>query len=141
MQRILEFSDSDKDLLLTSLPIIRNKLDEFVIKFYTYLLNTDSGRLFKETAMETQYRMFHSSLAIIITHVEHPALLEQHLSHLITSHAKYGVLLTDIDLFINSFMKTLQDIYEDQFYKYKSIWEKLITEIMNFFSEGLQGNH
>lgn len=140
MQSIIELSGSDKELFLSSLPIVRNKLDEFVVNFYSYFLKTDAGRLFKETAMETQYRMFHSSLAVIITHIEHPTLLEQHLSYLISGHTKFGVLLTDIDLFINSFMQALQDIYEDQFYLYKDIWYKLIKEIMDYFGEGLQNN-
>ncbi len=137
MQSIIELSESDKDLLLSSLPIIRKKLDLFVIKFYTYFLKTDSGRLFKKTDMETQYRMFHSSLAIIFTHVENPELLEQHVNHLIKSHGNYGVGIKDVDLFVDSFMKALRDIYGESFDTYRDIWFKIINEIMTFFGQGL----
>ena len=138
MQSIIKLSDADKDMLLSSLPIIRENLDLFVIKFYSYFLKTDAGRLFKDTAMETQYRMFHSSLGIIITHIEHPALLEDHLRHLLRNHGKYGVLTSDLDLFIDSFMEALQDIYKDQFSTYRDIWFNLINDIMVYFAEGLQ---
>ena len=81
--------------------------------------------------------MFHSSLGIIITHIEHPTLLEDHLKNLITNHGKYGVLTGDISLFIESFMNALQDIYGDLFNSYKDIWFRVIDDIMTFFAEGL----
>jgi hypothetical protein len=79
MLRIQNLSDSNKKVLLNSLPIISKELDLFVIKFYSYFLKTGAGKLFHSTQLEKQSKMFHTSLGVIISHIEHPEFLEKHL--------------------------------------------------------------
>ena len=66
--------------------------------------------------MEKQFKMFHSSLGVIISHIEHPAFLEEHLNSIIESHKKYGVKMIHVEGFIDSFMKALSDIYGNEFF-------------------------
>lgn len=138
MNALIKLSEHDKILILESLPIISANLDLFIVKFYSYLLKTDAGRLFKQTELEKQYRMFHKSLAVIITHIENPQFLQEHVNGLITTHIQYGVSKNDVDYFVESFMKALSDIYANDFITYKDAWYSIIVEIMDYFGERMK---
>lgn len=138
METLIKLSDRDKNLLLESLPIISTNLDLFVVKFYFYLLKTDARRLFKETELEKQYRMFHRSLAVVISHIENPQFLQTHVNNLITTHIQYGVSKRDVDFFVDSFMKALSDIYGKDFITYRDAWYSIIIEIMDYFGERMK---
>lgn len=137
MQSIVELTQTDKNLLLSSLPIIAENMDDFVVRFYSYFLKTDAGALFHSTHLEKQYKMFHSSLGVIISHIENPVFLQEHLQSIIDSHKKYGIKLIHVQEFVDSFMNALKDIYGNEFDKYEHLWHKIISNIMSYFADNL----
>ena len=138
MEAINELSESEKQLLQFSLPIINKNTEFLVIRFYYHFLQTKAGLLFKNTKMEDQYKMFASSLNAIITHIANPYLLMDNLDVLIQSHVKYGVMEEHIDYFIESFMKALGEVFSNEQDKtILKLWKKLITSIMLYFKEHL----
>lgn len=113
-------------------------MDFLVIKFYDYFLKTDAGFLFQHTEMDHQYKMFASSLNVIITHIVSPHLLTDNLDKLIESHTHYGVSAKHIDLFIDCFMKALQEVFEsDRDKLILNLWKKLLTTIMYYFRDNV----
>lgn len=113
-------------------------MDFFVIRFYYYFLRTKAGLLFQHTNIEKQYQMFNSSLNVILTHIADPTLLEDHLQELIKSHVEYGVISEHIDYFIDSFMKALTELFDDESDKaILEVWNKVITDIMIYFKNDL----
>ena len=138
MEVIKQLSSEENNILLLSLPIISKNMDFFVIRFYYYFLRTNAGLLFQQTNIENQYKMFNTSLNVILTHIADPTQLEDHLQDLIKSHVEYGVIGEHDDFFIDSFMKALSEIFSD--YSAKNlleIWYKVISEIMFYFKENL----
>ena len=134
LKSLYELSDADKQLLLSSLPFISSELDLFVIKFYSYFLKTDAVSLFHKTHMEQQYRMFHASLGVIITHIDNPEFLEEHLNSIVSKHASYGVKNIHTEYFVEAFMNALNDIFGKNFKTYKELWYIVIRDIMNYFA-------
>jgi hemoglobin-like flavoprotein len=132
-----KLSDEEKQLLLSSLPIFSENLDLFVIKFYTFFLKTKAGELFHATELEKQYKMFHASLGIIITHIQHPEFLEHHIDSIIASHIQYGVKSEYIDYFIDSFMKAIKSIMGEKSVIYYDLWYQVIVDIMKYFENKL----
>ena len=113
MEVIERLSTKEKNLFLLSLPIINRNMDFFVIRFYYYFLRTKAGLLFQHTNIEQQFKMFNSSLNVILTHIADPMQLEDHLQELIKTHVEYGVIAEHVDYFIDSFMKALSEIFSD----------------------------
>ena len=75
---------------------------------------------------------------MILTHIADPTQLEDHLHELISSHAEYGVIEKQVDYFIDSFIKALQEGFSDESIKVLlDIWSKVITEIMTYFKYNL----
>lgn len=135
---MFDLSEHEKQLLHFSLPIINKNMDFLVIRFYHYFLETSAGLLFSNTNMEIQYKMFASSLNTIITHIVSPHLLNDNLDKLIVTHANYGVLSEHIDMFIDSFMKALHEVFnENKDRIILDLWKKLVTTIMDFFKENI----
>ena len=132
---IQTLTDFEKDKFFESIPIIRQNLDYFVIKFYSYFLQTKAGLLFHETSLDKQYKMFHSSLSLIINHLDNPDYVVEHIDKLNEIHVNYGVEKVHVEYFVSSFMKALKDIFSDKYSTYQSIWYKVITEIMDYFSK------
>ena len=113
-------------------------MDFFVIRFYYYFLRTKAGLLFQHTNIENQYKMFNTSLNVILTHIADPTLLEDHLQELIKTHVDYGVITEHVDYFINSFMNSLSEVFsEESDENLLEIWHKIITEIMFYFRQDL----
>ena len=138
MEAVKELSESEKQLLQFSLPIINKNMEFLVIRFYHHFLQTKAGVLFEHTKMEDQFKMFASSLNAIITHIANPYLLMDNLDVLIQSHVKYGVMEEHIDYFIESFMKALGEVFNNEQDKtILKLWKKLITSIMLYFKEHL----
>ena len=79
MEVIDRLSSKEKDLFLLSLPIINRNMDFFVIRFYYYYLRTKAGLLFQHTNIEKQYKIFTTSLKVMLTHIADPTQLEVHL--------------------------------------------------------------
>ena len=138
MEVIKQLSSDEKNIFLLSLPIISKNMEFFVIRFYYYFLRTNAGLLFQQTNIENQYKMFNTSLNVILTHIADPTQLEDNLQDLIKTHVGYGVIGEHIDFFIDSFMKALSEIFSD--YSSKNlleIWYKVISEIMFYFKDSL----
>ena len=113
-------------------------MDFFVIRFYYYFLRTKAGLLFQHTNIQNQFKMFNSSLNVILTHITDPTLLEDHLNTLIKTHTAYGVIADHIDYFIDSFMNALKEIFTDESdVPIITIWYKVIVEIMSYFKDNL----
>ena len=133
-QYILDLTDEEKEELISSLDGIKHRMNELVEKFYFYFLQTKASNLFKTTDMMKQHVMFNSSIGIIIAHINHPLLLQEHLDNLILRHSHYGVSADYIDDFIESFKNALQDIFQDSDDKqFIEMWYKLITSVMSYF--------
>lgn len=130
--------EQEKATFFSSIPIIRQNLDFFVIKFYSYFLQTKAGTLFHNTNLEKQYKMFHSSLTLIINHLENPDYVSDHLNKLIEVHLTYGVKKEHIDYFVTSFMKALKDIFSEQYDIFEGTWYEIINEIMRYFAKGIK---
>jgi hemoglobin-like flavoprotein len=137
-ETILGLTDGEKEEILSSIYFLRDNLEILIKKFYSFLLHTRVGDLFKTTNMEKQYQMFHASIGVIIAHIEHPLLLQGHLDTLISKHVNYGVLSEHIDYFSESFLQALKGIFDEK--KDKRIielWYKLIMSVMNYFKSKL----
>ena len=138
MEVIERLSIQERTILIKSLPVINGNMDFFVIRFYYHFLRTKAGLLFKHTNIEKQFKMFNTSLNIIITHIADPTQLEDHVHELVKSHAEYGIIPEHVDYFIDSFMKALKEIFpEEEDQEIVEIWHKIISEIMDYFRENL----
>ncbi len=136
LQTIEHLSNEEKVIFYNSLTAIQNRLDDLVPIFYNYFLQTKAGGLFKNLDMEKQYKMFHVSLAILISYIDYPYLLLEHLQLIIKNHKKYGVEKKHISLFVESFMLTLEEFIQNK--HALKIWRTVITEIMQTFQEQLE---
>ena len=138
MEVIERLSVKEKNLFLLSLPVINRNMDFFVIRFYYYFLRTKAGLLFQHTNIEQQFKMFTTSLNLILTHIADPMQLEDHLLDLIKTHVEYGVIAEHVDYFFDSFIKALSEIFSDESnYELLEIWYKVITQVMQYFKDNL----
>ena len=74
---------------------------------------------------------------MIIQNIDHPAILQEHLASLIHTHVQYKMLITNLDHFIDSFMKSIQDLFPENDKELFALWTKIITEIMSYFKDHL----
>ncbi len=135
---MFDLTEHEKQLLHFSLPIINKNMDFLVIRFYHYFLETPAGVLFENTQMEKQYKMFASSLNTLITHIVSPHLLNDNLDKMILTHENYGVMSEHVDMFIDSFMKALREVFNEEKDKLiLQLWKKIVTNIMTYFKDNL----
>ena len=87
--------------------------------------------------MMKQHLMFTSSISIVIAHIDHPLLLQEHLDNLIIRHKHYGVIREHVDDFIESFKNAIKDILQDSYSNVIPLWYKLITSVMMYFKDNL----
>lgn len=138
MELIEQFSSYDKQIFLASLPIISKNIEFFIIRFYHYLMKTETGQLFEHADFSKQYRMFQTSLNVILTHITDTTLLDDYLLNIIKKHRAYGVLVRHTDYFTDSFMNALEEIFTDEEdYQILDVWRKVISEIMTYFKNHL----
>ena len=138
MEVIEHLSSKEKDLFLLSLPIINRNMDFFVIRFYYYFLRTKAGLSFQHTNIENQFKMFNTSLNVILSHIADSTQLDDYLQELIKAHVEYGVITEHVDYFIDSFMKALTEIFSDESnYELLEIWRKVITKVLQYFKDNL----
>ena len=132
-----DFTEEEKISIQNSLEHLRKKIDFFSILYYHYFLQTDAGLLFNGDP-EKQYKMFASSLNVIINHIFDPSQLNTYLEAMITKHMTYGIKFHHIDLFINSFMTAWKELYDFNYDQVLyNLWKRLISEVMNLFSNYL----
>lgn len=111
-------------------------MDFLVVRFYAYLLKTKAGILFKNTNLQRQYKMFSTSLNIIITNIVNPPLVAETLDQIIQSHGKYNITNDFIEDFIDSFENALKEIFVEQTDKLiLNLWIKIINSIMMYFKD------
>lgn len=135
LQTIKRLTNEEKILFYNSLSTIQDSLDDLVPIFYKFFLQTQAGDLFTNLDMEKQYKMFHVSLAILISYIDYPYLLLEHLQLIIVHHKQYGVKKEHIPLFIESFIQTLEEFIQNK--QELNIWRRVITEIMETFQDQL----
>ena len=135
MQTLLKLTPYDKQEFYDSLARIEYRLEHLVHRFYYFFLQTEAGELFKNTDMETHYRMFHVALAFLISHIDNPTLLNKHLELIIEKHKTYGVKRSHISHFIDSFISALKEFFDESNERTIVIWNSVIYEIMSFFNE------
>ena len=134
LETILYLNEDEKEDLFASLNFLKFQIDQVIEKFYYYFLKTDIVELFRQTNMVKQRMMFNTTLGIIISNIDNPILLQEQLDELVVSHMKYGVKPDYIDIFIDSFIKALNDSFSgSNKERYVSLWSKLITLIMDYF--------
>ena len=137
-QTILSLTESEKKELLDSIGHLIGKLDSLVKTFYEMFLKTSSGALFQNTNMERQFMMFNSSISIIISHIENPLMLKDHLDYTIKKHLHYGVKADQVDDFIASFYEALKINFPGDLDKHRvEMWYKLINSVMLYFKNQL----
>lgn len=134
-QIFLHLSENEKSNFYTSLNIIQTKIDDFVRVFYRHFLQTEVKSLFKDVNLEEQYKMFRVSLAIIISYIDNPYLLNKHLKLVVENHKKYGVRKEHIHSFIESFMLSLYEFIGNDNKEILDIWDKIINKIMKSFED------
>ncbi len=132
MQSIVSHSEIQKIVFQKSLILLNEHLDDLVNHFYRYFLSTKAAELFNLFDMEKQYRMFRVSIAILISHVDNPFMLDKHLRLVVEKHKHYGVTKEHTKLFLNSFNKALKDIFQDHD-EFTRIWSNIMNEIMLSF--------
>ena len=101
LQSIAFLSEREKIIFHKSLLILKDRLDEFVNSFYGFLLQTKAAELFNLFDMEKQYKMFQVSIAILISHVDNPFMLDKHLQLVVKNHKYYGVKNCPTEKFLN----------------------------------------
>ena len=137
-QSILGLTHQEKEVLLSTLDIFKGKMDLLVKEFYLNFLKSNAGSLFQNTDFNRQYMMFASSIGVIITHIDHPMMLKEHLNDLVQKHTHYGVLTNHVDDFIEAFHATIKDVFINDFDKQKiELWYKLINSVMLYFKDQL----
>ncbi len=137
-ENLLNLPEHDKELFNSTLPIIIQNLDVFVLRFYYYFFQTDVVNLFKQTKLKNQYKMFYTSIETIITHLECPELVENQLDRLVAKHREYGVMVEHVDYFITSFIQALKEILTKPETKDAiTVWYKIIVKIMTYFEKAL----
>ena len=137
MDTIVKLRDHEKIIFSKSLPILKAKIDFFAMRFYYYYLQSKTGQVYQKTSIQHQYQMFHTSLNMIIQNIDHPAILQEHLASVIHKHAQYKMLITNLDHFIDSFMKSIQDVFPENDEELLALWTKIITDIMSYFKDNL----
>ena len=138
MQALQKLSPHEKQQFYISLSHIEDKLEGLVERFYYFFLQTDAGILFKNTNMDTHYKMFHVTLAFLIAHIDNPVLLNEHLKLVVQKHKTYGVKSEHVFYFIDSFMMALKEFFDESDERVTFIWNNVLYEIMSFFNEQLQ---
>ena len=134
-----KLSKEEQDLLLASVDMLTEKLNELVnIFYYNFLTNNEEILpLFKDIDMNKQYNMFMVSIGFIITNIENPDALAGHMDYLIYRHIEYGVLPEHIPAFIEAFSKTIDEILDGTDPRTGIAWMKVIQNAMNYFKEKL----
>ena len=115
-------------------------METFARRFYYYFLQTKAGLLFKQTEKEKQYQMFAVSLKIIFNHINNPPQMVKQLDNLISNHQKYGVMRVHADYFIESFLKALKEVFENQKFDttISNLWLRVISDILGYFQQGFE---
>ncbi len=108
-------------------------MDDLVEKFYNYLLKTSTGQLFKNTNMINQHGVFNSSMGIVISHIGDPESLQEQLDKLISNHSHYGITVTNLNDFGESFRKCLKDVFTGPSERFIEVWDKIMISITNYF--------
>ena len=85
--------------------------------------------------MTNHYKMFHVTLAFLISHIDNPQMLNEHLKLVVLKHKGYGVQSFHVPFFIDSFMSALKEFFEESNERVITIWDSVIYEIMSFFNE------
>lgn len=134
MQSIAILTEKDKSHFYQSLYILKEGLESFVQTFYKYLLQTEAAELFHLLDMEKQYKMFRVSIAMIISHVDNPLILDKHLKFIVEGHQNYGLKQKHIEMFLSSFTCALEEIFMND-WKSVQIWKSIMSEIMFTFEE------
>ena len=112
-------------------------MDNFVTIFYNYFLQSGAGPLFENTNIGKQHKMFSTALNVLLTHIDDPEILGDHLDDLIDDHVEYGVIANHIDDFVSSFMKAIKEIFKDEPTILLEAWQKIVSGIMEYFRNGL----
>ena len=139
----MQFSPSldrdEKNVLQFTLPLLSQNFDLLTKKFYEYFLKTEAGELFKGTHIEKQFKMFSESINILLTQIANSSILTDSLDNLIEKHKKYGVEIKHIDLFTDSFVKALEDVFSTKAEaRTIKLWAKIINEIMNYYKKQIE---
>lgn len=143
-QKFFPLNEQEKSLLTDSLENIKGNLDIFVERFYYHFFQQDSSirELFKNTDMSNQYKMFHTSLATIISSFEFPEFLYTHINGLAGRHLLYGLKIDHLHHFKVGFLEALHDLLRESFTPELSFtWEKIIDYVLSNFYEMMEDSH
>lgn len=138
MESILPLTEEERQQLHLSIELINKNIDFFVIRFYNYFLKTEAGKLFQNTEMDKHYNMFSTALNVIFNHIDNPNYIKGFLDDIIFRHIGYGVLPEYTDYFVNSFLSSLKEVFDDEdFGNTLHIWLKIISDLLAYFQIGL----
>lgn len=134
IDRIFYLTEIEKEDFFTSLNFLKFQMAGLTERFYYYLLKTNSLQLLKDTDMNKQRMMFTSTMGIIISQINTPSQFKQEMEKLATNHANYGLQDDNINDFIESFNKALNDIFTGPYKeRFVEMWNKIIYSKMEYF--------
>lgn len=129
-----KLTDTEKNLFLFSLPIVNKDLENFVNRFYSHFLQTPAKKLFQNSNMERQHKMFSTAINVILTQASDPSSTDAYLQNIVKTHAYYGNMSDYIEPFIDSFMEALRETLKEQSnVQILKTWNKVLNEIMSYF--------
>jgi len=134
----LDLNQKERELLLQSVEELTGKLHSLVERFYFHLLEDNDilSQLFRNSDLMKQHNMFNVSIGVIISNIDNPSLVKDHLDELIDRHKLYGVLPFHVPYFSDAYTKAITEVYgsTDPIMK---IWLKIIHSTMEYFKSKL----
>jgi len=128
----LNFSESEKDELLSSLSVICDNLDFFLIRFYYHFLTTKACKSVQNITSENNYLRMSIFLNFIITHIENRVLVKEYLITSQYNHSEYSVLNMQTKYFIDSFLNALKELFLSEKYEnLLNLWDQELRDFMS----------
>ena len=121
--------------MVNSLIILKQNLDYFIIRSYHYFLQTESGLKIQSTSIQDQFKLFHSSISIILTYINKPAELDKYLQIIKEEQQRDIIFMIEYnDDFVESFIHAINEIFmNDESQQVLSLWKKVIKNILFYF--------
>lgn len=139
MELTIDISEEEKKEVISLLQTLRTQhLEDFVVSFYEHFLKDETYNFLHESSNEELINMFSSFINIMITHLEEPFNLEEHLEILKDKHPTFKQMISFKDIFIRAFMKALSKIFNKQIDEHSDkVWHKVLENFLVFFKQNL----
>lgn len=134
MEQQLILTSEEKQELISSLCLIADNMEQFVVNFYQNFLHEKNLNLIKQNTNESLINMFSSSLSMIISQIEHPFPIEEYIDILSVKHPDFMSMMIDKDLFQKSFMNALIDTFGENYTEHLgNLWHTAVSNYLSKF--------